>query len=820
MPAVHRGRTAAAFGARHRVCPQLVKRSRTGVRRDGNQVKGFAGWLRAALGLLAGLVLSHAVSASAPLRHPDYRVGVHAYGTDDGLPPSGVNAIVQTRDGYLWIGTFGGLARFDGLTFTTFRNRPALDARGARSSAQAGPVSDRISALLEDRQRRLWIGTQDAGLSVYAHGRFRPVPVCGGTCQINTLFEMPGGELWIASSAGLFVLDPASEKARWIDPGRYGRAHIARDGRGRVYVAGADGLFAVTDGRLRPIPLPAGDAWVRMLKRSGDELLIGTDRALYRYEPGAGRWRPLGIAQPTDALQAADGRWWVATASGQLLRERGPGRWSEVRELSGVGVTRLGRDDEGNLWIGSGNRGLLRVRSPLFGLLPVPRAGLNIAGRAILADGRGGLWLGSACGGLRHWREGGPMPLQPLRPGEDDDCVTNLAAGRDGALLVGTAEGNLFRVVAGESTRVGNWSERGALNVWAYGDRFLIGLRGSTLEIGVDGAGRPTGERRIEALRGLSINNLVAARRGGYWFVGDGGAWRVLDGRIVEQWTPREGLSSRFARALYEDPNDGTLWIGTYGGGLNRIRDGRLSRYDSRNGLIDDTVSCILPDHRGRLWLAGNRGVTLLPDPAAAAADIESIGYGAEDGLIPAEVNGGHSTSCHRDSQGRLWFSMVEGYATIDPRQVPGVRPLTIRSRIEGATVGGREQNIAGAALTLPPFAQNLEIRYTGINLSRPRDTYFRFRLLGFDHDWVEAGKSRSVLYASVPWGEHVFEVQARTLGGRWSPLAASLRISNPQPWYLRPWILILATALGLVILVGATQIGAGQDKAWPRKDD
>jgi len=797
----------------------LVGRYRIGVGHGGKQWKRFAGRLKSALWLVAACAVSHAAPASEPPALPDYRVGVHAYTADDGLPPSGVTAIVQTGDGYLWIGTFGGLARFDGLTFTTFRSRPALGAGGARSQQQAGPVSDRITVLHEDRQRRLWIGTQDAGLNVYRQGRFHHLPVCGGTCQVNAIFEMPDGKLWIADSTGLFELDPASETVRGIDPGRLGHNSIARDGRGRLYVAGGEGFFAVTDGKMRRIALPAGDGWVRMLKRDDEGLLVGTDRALYRYAPVSGQWRPLGIAHPTDALKAADGRWWVATASGQVVREDSQGSWREVRELSGVGVTRLGSDDEGNLWIGSGNRGLLRARSPLFGLLPAPRAGMNMAGRAIGADGQGGLWLGSACGGLRHWRDGGPMRLRSLRPGTDDDCVTNLAGDRDGALLVATAEGNLFRLAGERTTRVGGWPERGALNVWAYGEgRLLVGMLGATNEIALDREGRLSEERPIEALRGLSINNLLPARRGGHWFIGDGGVWRLLDGRIVERWTPREGLSSRFARTLYEDPKDGTLWVGTYGGGLNRIRDGRVSRYDSRNGLFDDTVSCILPDDRGRLWLAGNRGVTLLPDPAAAAEEIQSIGYAAEDGLIPAEVNGGHSTSCHRDLRGRLWFSMVEGFAMIDPGRIAVVRPRMVRPRIEGATVGGREQNIAGAALTLKPFAQNLEIRYTGINLSRPRDTYFRFRLLGFDHDWVEAGKSRNVLYASVPWGEHVFEVQARTLGGPWSPLAASLRISNPQPWYLRPWILILATALGLVVLVGATQIGAGQEPAWPRK--
>ncbi|MGH6644197.1 MAG: ligand-binding sensor domain-containing protein, partial [Bradyrhizobium sp.] len=475
-----------------------------------------------------------------------------------------------------------------------------------------------------------------------------------------------------------------------------------------------------------------------------------------------------------------------------------------------MGITSLAKDDEGNLWIGSGSKGLLRVRKPLFGLVSAPKAGMNMAGRAVVADGQGGLWLGSACGGLRHWRHDGAMLQQPLKPEAGDDCVTSLVVDREDALWVGTAEGRLMRVAEGQAKLVGVWPNVGAINAWQYGDgSFLVNAGRSTFEVEVDGEGRIAGQRRIDALQGMNLNNRIPAARGGYWFAGDQGVWRLADNRIVEKWTPREGLSSRFARALYEDKETATLWVGTYGGGLNRIHNGQVHRYDSRNGLFDDTVSCILPDGQGRLWLGGNRGVTLLPTPREAAAKIESVGYAAGDGLIPAEINGGHSNSCYRDARGRLWFSLVEGFAVMDPKDFPNVASVPLRPRIEQVAVAGRMQKIVGSSLALEPFARSMEIHYTAVNLSRPRETHFRFRLLGFDYDWVEAGQNRSILYPSVPWGEHLFEVQARTQGGQWSPVSANLMIHNPQPWYLRTWIVILAASLCLLALVGGTQFGA-----------
>lgn len=788
--------------------------------------------MRSILCLLA-LLGACARAADAPTVRPGYRVGLHLFTADDGVPQSGVNAIVQTRDGYLWLGTFGGLARFDGLTFTTFRSEPGVEPDGAR--AQSGPASDRILALYEDGQRALWIGTQDAGLSVYRQGVFQHLPVCGGVCQVNAIFQAPDRRLWIASNVGLFAIDPALDPARqreiWIDPVRTGHVSLTRDAHGRVYVGGGEGLFVAAGNRLRPIALPAGDRWIMLLETRGDELLIGTDRALYRYRPDSGQWRPLGVARPTAAARDGEGRWWVATASGRMMRESAEGEWREVPELFDTGAASLARDDEGNLWIGSGSKGLLRVRRPLFGLLPVAHAGRNMAGRAVLDDGQGGLWLGSACGGLSHWRRDGTRSSQPLQPGTDEECVTSLALAGGGALLAGTADGRLMRVAQAGSAQsesgprgvaqVGAWSQVGAINVWRLGDtRFLVSAGRSAFALDIDADGRVLGQRRIDALQGMNINNLIASARGGYWLAGDRGVWRWDGRRVVERWTPAQGLSSRFARALYEDAATATLWVGTYGGGLNRIRGGRVQRYDSRNGLFDDTVSCILADERGRLWLGGNRGVALLPSSRAAAAKIESIGFAAGDGLVPAEINGGHSTACHRDARGRLWFSLVEGFAVLDPRDVAEIAPMPLRPRIEEVAVAGRRQKIAGSTLALEPFARSLEIHYTAINLSRPRDTFFRFRLLGFDHDWVEAGQNRSILYPVIPWGEHWFEVQARSQGGPWSPVAARLRIFNPQPWYLRPWVLILATALGLLVLVGATQFGTHQDRMWARKDE
>jgi ligand-binding sensor domain-containing protein len=736
----------------------------------------------------------------------DHRVGVRVYSSDDGLPQSHVNAIIQARDGYLWVGTFGGLARFDGTTFTLFHGRSRPGAGYAE-----GPASDRVTALLEDRDGRLWIGTEDAGLSVHDHAGFRQLPACAGSCQVNAMLQGGDGAIWIASNAGLLKLDPASGAVRWSEHSSpVGYVQLAMGRTGTLFVGGSDGLHWLDGNELRRIALPVGDHAVWLLKRDGDGLLVGTERELYRYVPAAQSWQPLAVAQPRAAAQGSNGRWWVAQATGHVLAQDGRGGWQEIPELSVPGVGNLMWDSEGDLWAGSGHNGLIKARTPLFGLVAEPRLGTAMAGRAIASDGRDGLWLGSACGGLYHWDVDGQAHAVPTQAVLGSTCIFSLLLDRQGVLWIGTANGQLGRLERGELTLVEAWPSKESVNIWQREDgAYLVATGGSVFVLDIDASGRITGRQRIDALQGMRINSVVKALKGGYWYVGDHGAWRLQDERVAERWTVDEGLSSRFARALYEDPA-GTLWIGTYGGGLDRIRGGKIQNYDRNNSLFDDTVSCIQADERGRLWLAGNLGVTMLPSPQQAAGSIESVRFAERDGLIPAEINGGGSVACHRDGQGRLWFSLVSGFGVLDPAKVSALDAASPTPHIEYAAVGGRALNLAGPTLMLPPFSRNLEIRYTAVNLGRPQETLFRFRLVGVDRDWVDAGQNRSLLYATVPWGTHRLEVQARVIGGAWGAAPAVLTLVHPQPWYQRPWIWTLVTLLGLLVLVASGRQDGG----------
>jgi len=279
---------------------------------------------------------------------------------------------------------------------------------------------------------------------------------------------------------------------------------------------------------------------------------------------------------------------------------------------------------------------------------------------------------------------------------------------------------------------------------------------------------------------------------------------------VIERWGIDEGLSSRFARTVFEE-KDGRLWIGTYGGGLNVVKDGRISHYSEEDGLFDDVVSCILEDRAGRLWLSGNRGISMISAEmrasAGQSATLTSVGFAGEDGLLPAETNGGSQSACFIDATGNLWFPLLSGFAKVNPERAINSNFVAPTPIIESVRVGGQMLSFANG-LQLETGARNLEIHYSAPSLTSPDKTRFRFRWSG-DSQWTETGTQRSLYYPLIPWGELQLQVSARVGGGPWSAQPAVLDILHPLPWYQRPsvWIALL---LGAILLTWGGQRGLG----------
>lgn len=731
---------------------------------------------------------------------PVYVDSYRNFGIDQGLPQASVNALLQGRDGYLWIGTNGGLVRFDGDSFKTFGASPG------------GLVSNRILSLYEDRRGRLWIGTEGAGIALYESGRFRPLDFCGGTCQVNAIRPSADGrKLWVVGPQGVFEFDPETLRYRVRHSTFNAFGFIAPMPDGNVYVSGDGGLTRIGANSLTSIPLPAGNTRARMAGRGRYLWLIAEDWCLYRYDTLERAWKMMraGVSPNLHFTISSDGRLLISDwlDGGIWLLHDDGSTTSLVDASTGIYARQAYVDHEDNLWIGSDTQGLWRIRTSRIGLMQSADLQMNAPGRAVVEDGEGGLWFGVACSGLRHWSRDGVVQTVRLESTLGTECVQSLLMDDKRRLWIGTWQGTLGRLENGRLTLVRTWPRGAALNVWRNpnDNTYWVGRLRDTWRLEVDTEGVVVHAQPVPALDGMAIAFMTPARKGGTWFVGDQGAYRLVNGRVVEQWRAEDGIGTRFLRWLYEDPDGTTAWIGSYGGGLIRIRAGSVQRYDTSNGLFDDTVSCILPDADGRLWLGGNRGVSILIDRNFGTRGPELIALSTSDGLVPPEMNGGTVSSCLRDSRGRLWFALIKGFAVIEPDHFNSRAGPPI-VHIERLRVAGHDLDPL-RPVPLDPKASNLEIGYTAIGFAGPERLRFRYRLVsvGSGNEWLDAGSRRNVLVPTLPWGEFVFEVQARQLGGTWSAPVA-IRLDHPLPWYRRQWIWLVISLACLLALLWTTR--------------
>ncbi len=727
-----------------------------------------------------------------------------AWHTRDGLPQSSVEALAQTSDGYLWVGTQEGVARYDGQRFTVFDKASTRVLR-----------HNRIVALYADTRGWLWIGTDGGGLARYADGVFSAyardsdVP----SERVRSIAEDATGRVWVGTEGGLVGFDRERRQGPVLLAGESIEA-LARDVSGGLLIGSASGLHRLrSDGRLEELALGAGRGPVLALWADRDGgVWIGRGRTLLHWSAGETP-RAWGEREglPGRAVKALrrdrDGALWLGTEGGGLLRFDGRRfeRFSQAEGLLSDHVLALLEDREGHLWAGVQDGGLHQFAAAPF----VPwttREGL--AGDVVwpvLGDRQGGVWIGTSSAGLDRLADG-RVTHYGARQGLPSPAVQALALERDGALWVGTRGGGLLRLENGRVTRRlttadGLPGESVSAVLPASDGTLWIGLRGDAgLARLVAGRLRVFGP--ADGLPRTSVHGLLESRDGSIWIATDGNGAYHFAGGALRAYTTRDGLSSDLVNTFYEEP-DGTLWIGTYGGGLNRLRAGRISSYTTSEGLYDDAVFAIVDDQRGHLFVSCNKGVVRL-----AKADFEAFDRGAlrptvfdtRDGMRNRECNGANQPPAWRAADGTLWFPTIAGVVQVDPRRL-AARPGPTNVLVEQWSIDGRAATPRDGA-QLGPGVSRIEIRYSAPTFDVPDRVRFRHRLQGFDHDWIDAGAERVAHYGHLPAGTYRFEVMAAGADGNFGPQGASLTFVLRPHAFESPWFHALA-ALGVMALLG-----------------
>ena len=716
------------------------------------------------LGCVLGCAAANGVALEPATQLANY--GRQTWVVESGLPQNMVQALAQTKDGFVWIGTEAGLARFDGVSFAVFD----------KNSAPALPGSD-VRCLLADQSGALWIGTS-TGLVRWDGGVVRSFTTHNGlpANSIRALRAAGDEGVLVSTESGDAVI--RREQVMPADLQRSalsGTAMSARLADGSIAQATVSAVTVTERGKQLQWSvrkeLPGSRVQALYADHEGS-LWIGTNRGLVR-----------AVGDKLQTLPATD-------------------------PLAQASILAVMEDREGNLWVGTETDGLHILRDQRFRVFDTREGLSSDNSTAVVADGADTLWVGTAQDGLNALKQSGSgvrlVRTYSVANGLASDVILSLAAAPDGDLWVGTPDG---------LSRIHGRSVTTFTSADGLPDDFIRSLlvdSDGSLWIGTrrglahwTDAGLAVGKMKIiTQAKGLGSDLVGAMTRdahGDLWVATLAGLSRLHDGMIMN-YTTANGLASNVVTALLAQP-DGILLIGTEDHGWNKWDGQRFSA--APDGRADLAVHAILNDGLGHLWFATGDGIARCNLSGATCADW--VEFGPADGLRSREMAASSHPSAWRSRDGLLWFTTPKGLVEVDPAyfHVNAIAPPVALERFVVDDVP-QPLNEAGSRMRVGSGHVHFEFDYAGLSFVAPQKVRYRYMLVGFDHGWTEAGGRRAAYYTNIPPGKYSFRVQASNNDGVWSEEGAVLAFELRPHFYQTIWfyVLLVAVLAGLVFLV------------------
>ena len=746
----------------------------------------------------------------------------------DGLPSDSVTALIQTRDGFLWVGTSAGLVRFDGVKF-------------AMVKVAASPLNNplHITSLCEDSAGCLWIGTGKDGLFQLIQGKVRRYTTALGLLDdsVTSLAADKRGMVWIGTKSGLTLWTGHDFKSFTTHDGLPDKivsgVNVARSGT--VWITTRVGMCRYTNGHIMPYALQTdsqgrspeylgayedrrGNLWA-----FGDTYLINlTENKRLNYF----RNSESASLRIWSLCEGRDGRLWIGTSGRGLCCFEdnrfqpvilGENRWSyDVRAIC--------EDREGNLWLGTSGGGLVQLRCQSTHVMRVgqglptgsPTAlALDTGGRIYVGMQRAGLFVGES-GGFERVRGSGRLAVE--------NFVTSVWASRDGTVWAGTLGGGLYGLREGRGvhiTTANGLADDAVLavcvdlegSVWASTGAGTVHRFGAQGEAGFD---------TEQGLPGTPVTVLSPTATGGLWLgTQDGQILREERGKFTRIGTTQDP-GHHPVLALLEGEQT-RLWIGTGGGGLSCLASGMTVNWNMNNGLPSDIVAGLVKDKADNLWLATGAGIyrvsrndihQVLDNPRIPLAC--KLMSDVKTGTASTTVLGEPRALLSPD--GDLWFATSEGLMNVDTHQseiAQAVFPVYIESASFGgqppiSLLPGASQSPGGNDRTPvePPVdSRSLEMHFTALSYFAPENLQFRHKLEGSDSDWVDDAGVRFVRYSRLPYGHYRFRVAARNVDGDWQEAAETFAFIIRTPIYFRTWAIFFYGISAVALVAGIVRI-------------
>lgn len=736
-----------------------------------------------------------------------------SWSVQNGLPPGMITSICQSKSGYLWIGSFGGLVRYDGVTFKIYdRSEAALHA------------SDKVFATASAKDGTVYFATT-AGLFQYKNNTVTQVQLKNTRTQeqINKLYVDKQDRLWIGSSWGLLVKENSELKRihTMQQMPRGFRYSLSESGDGTVYFGTPEGVHAYRNGFVSTFSTQNFQGLVTALTiDKTNTLWIGTNSGLGRVSKSSELVITNSDGLAGDVIQTlftdSDGNVWIGTNQG-LSRASANGIISTAPTtmFPADAILSIFEDKEKNIWIGTFSNGLHRLRDGTFTTLSTKEGLSDDFTRSILQTKDGSLWIG-ASNGLNRYK-GGNISFYSFKDGLIGNEVNALCEDRSGNLWIGGAPGYITRFSNGSFSGIPISPENNPAPVYS-----IFEDNTGTLWIGSENkvilyknGSISTLEEKDGFLQGL-YTNISQDSKGNIWLISYGGGLiRYSNGKITK-FTNKNGLPTTLIKSIYHR-RSGDILLGTDGKGLILLnKDGSMSKIGKSAGLPHDDIYFITDDNSNRLWFSTGKGIfsCLEKDLDNVVQNngtkIQATTYGTRDGMIAIECNSGFFPAGWKTSDGTLCFPTVKGIALVNP--LKGIKnTLQPNIVIESITVNDSIFENKNAEFSFAPGVERLAITFTALSLIAPEKIKFKYKLEGWDDSWIDYGNERTAYFTNLTPGKYTFRVIACNNDGVWNNVGASVTFEIAPKIWQTIWfrILLVIALLGVLYFIYVLRVRA-----------
>ena len=728
--------------------------------------------------------------------------------SDEGLPRNTINCLAQDHQGYLWLGTPQGLARFDGVRFVALEGETSpVMARGS------------VQKIVADNSGRLWIATRRSGLFCYADGHISSIASSNlpARVAVDSVAQDRAGRIWVTRGDGTVGCLQDGQFTPTAQLGRIARGqmlfNLTADTDGNLWFARQDTYGQLVNGQPTNWTTHADSVITLASSREGG-LWVSTGYDLRRLHPGKAPAEsivttfsagPYGLSA---LYEDREGTLWIGMANqGLFFLTNG-----SLQKVSGVEhtVDAIWEDREGDLWAGTDGAGLFKIRPRVFRVtgkregFPVeavvsvsddwvaprgpglarllPGGDVEMIGRfknygvsAVVEDGAGGVWAGTMAGRLIHQSTNGEPYTVKLWQSASGPQVRALYRDGVGRLWVGGFPSGLFRLRAADDKYCEDLSWHGFTNV------------------------------PVMAITGDAAGNI--------WIGTSAGDLFQFAGNVFRKFDATAGLNG-FPIVALLPTEDGLLWVGTLGGGMGCFQDGRVQFLGERAGLNDSVVTQLIQDPAGWMWVGTSRGICRVLTAELVAVlegrkpKASAVQFGPSDGLINVECVAEHQPSVWLKASGPIRFATSKGVVSFDPAAIPvNSRPPPLV--LEGVLVDGRPVPTESGQ-RLPHDFSKIEFRYTATSFMAPEKVRFERHLSGFDEDWIEDGTMRRAVYPRLPPGQYLFQFTACNNDGVWNYQPYQYAFDVVPAFWQTAWFRA-GVILGFAGLIGGTVLIAAR---------